>query len=323
MRRSARILAKKGRAVSAAQIQVSEPVKTEEISTDICKSREITKFGSIVVELNENTVAYEETKGDHEGQPCKSGDHQILQKKEEKPKGVKDQTEMRSAIREQQETIPVPSISDSVNGPEKGKSLESESFIILSKKEIDLKKTAGDVKTVGNSIKKEANKSVLGIKEKGIQSKSTAIRTDLNCKKDDGLFGISDWALPIASQLNTQERTLLKEKHSKIQSEGKFALQSNSSNKTLLKLTSEIFQKIPFKITKEDLLANKLPKRNGSKSKFTNHDKKNKVEEDVLQKDVISVTLDDKEISDRKKKLLTLSSELDPRVEPNELYFKL
>jgi len=323
MRRSARILAKKGRAVSAAQIQVSEPVKTEEISTDICKSREITKFGSIVVELNENTVAYEETKGDHEGQPCKSGDHQILQKKEEKPKGVKDQTEMRSAIREQQETIPVPSISDSVNGPEKGKSLESESFIILSKKEIDLKKTAGDVKTVGNSIKKEANKSVLGIKEKGIQSKSTAIRTDLNCKKDDGLFGISDWALPIASQLNTQERILLKEKHSKIQSEGKFALQSNSSNKTLLKLTSEIFQKIPFKITKEDLLANKLPKRNGSKSKFTNHDKKNKVEEDVLQKDVISVTLDDKEISDRKKKLLTLSSELDPRVEPNELYFKL
>ena len=394
MRRSARISAKKGLAVSAVRSQATEPVKTQEITAEkviskkepqrkarqtqrigktskssarkdidpveivlnendtfknvgsipeaslkelvsntedrleICEGRETTRSESDdAVELNKNDVACEETKGENESQPCKSGHHQALQKKEQKPKEVKDKAEMRGACREQQEAVHAPSITDSINGSWEGKQVESESFMILSKKEIDLKKITGDIKTDRSGINEETNRSVLGIEGKGAKVRSRTINTGFNCKKADGLFDSRDRALPIVSQLNTQKRTLSK-KHPRIQREGQFALshaslQNNSSNRTLLKLTSEIFQKIPFKITKEDLLANKLPNRNGSKSTFTNYDSKNSVDEDVLQKDVISVTLDDKEMTDMKKKPLALSSELDPRVEANELYFKL
>ena len=87
----------------------------------------------------------------------------------------------------------------------------------------------------------------------------------------------------------------------------------SSKDKSLLKLTSDAFESFPFKITKKDLLDTNLP------GKFIT-----KTSKDFVDKlEHIPLTSDEKVDNVQKEKQFTLSSELDPHIDLNDLYFEI
>lgn len=90
-----------------------------------------------------------------------------------------------------------------------------------------------------------------------------------------------------------------------------FSMGNSSTNEgNLLKLTSDIFKNLPFKISKEDILGVNPGKKFHKKEPT-----------DVHKLDIISLDSSEKEANQIKINTTGLSSELDPKIDTKDLYF--
>ena len=290
--------------------------------------------------LRESNEAFEETEGEDKVQSFRDEDKKMLQPTRKSKAKRRSRVGKKNAGKEEKNTGKSPEKQQDPSLSQQNEfemeikdSHENAGFVIISKEEIDLGNTTedgliNDNVLKGRKIDEKANElfeNKPSMNDEEQDNEFSLSNTNVDCSRTDDSTGISHQAISTCNQSSIHDVSV-ENKFKKIQNIGKLGisqsfLQSDSIKRNLLKLTSEVFQKIPFKITKETLMTNKVPKGNGVK--FSERSNKLSPDEHILQQDIISVTVDETKIADKKKEKFTLSSELDPRVKSNELYLKI
>lgn len=197
-------------------------------------------------------------------------------------------------------------------------------FEIISKEEVDINgvKEAMNIK----SINSESNQM-----DFLPDSKSCEV-VESKCSEFDKREQISAGGICTdVEELTDKRSTKNGSKHSKIDRSlnlerlkiSSSFLKEENCKGNILKLTSEIFQKLPFKLTKDDLMGKRLCETNNKKTTLMQNEEKCKEEDDIMQKDVISVMVETNDASNQKRNMVQLSSQLNAHVESNDLYFNI
>ena len=208
------------------------------------------------------------------------------------------------------------------------KETESFAFEIISKEEFELKDDGKDCLIIEKNEVEEKTpilKEDIGSCQLSSSGEKNLTKSKNDLEEDNDLISQQHVTPPRESQTTSEAEIKSFKKYLKIQNNEKLKINqlsanSSGSKNSLLKLTSEIFQKLPFKITKEDLMT----KTSSIDEKF----KQSKVDvlvgtkDEIHEQDIIPVTT--KGINNVKREnMLCLSSELDPRINTKDLYFNI
>ena len=269
----------------------------------------------------------DQSKKDESGKMEQSAESQSVKRQSGKRPSIRKTKEAKSIKDATMEEANKPSDSTvaqrySVVRP-KSRSIDSESdssFKIVSHKEV-VDVIEEEVKIFEEDDINDKEKMLCSVVEESSHDDVLIEKEKIAGKMDDQ-FTTSD--APIFSKDESEKSNADYSRTDKLRKIGKFKinrslLQNDSSKSHLLKLTSEVFEKIAFKITKEDLLNGQSSKsENGNSVSTTNEQESLKK---ILEQDVISVKTDASITANGNK--LELSSALDPKIEPKDLYFHL
>ena len=296
-------------------------------------------IGSSVVSFRESDL---EGRFEDEDNSCRNDDEKIvlLTKKKGQKIMKKNKAEKENVVTEVEQntnTLAKQLKDDSLHSDDAGTKQPdlSSSFVVISTEEVEVENKIKDDIVIESSpfseeinIKNENERLCWSdpcTDNKHHEDESIASGKGLGLIKTGVIPQESCHKLSTHSQLSFKHDISKQKTYPKFKNIGKLNLNKfhtkNSGKSDLLNLTSEVFQKIPFKITKET--TNALKGVNVGLNITKIDDKNPEADDDIFQQDVLSLTVDESRSGETKKAVHTLSSELDPRIKSSDLYFKI